>query len=47
MSTQETLLTADEFYEFLLSRTTDAMNWCDGEVIESSPANDQHGEIAG
>ena len=46
MTTQKTLLTAEEFYLFCCQND----GWyelVDGEVIELAPPNDEHGEIAG
>ena len=45
MSTQKTLLTADEFYDFCCSNDG-RYELIRGEVIELPPANDQHGEIS-
>lgn len=45
MSTQKTLLTADEFYDFCC-KNDGRYELVRGEVIELSPANDQHGEIS-
>ncbi len=45
MTTQKTLLTAEEFYLFCCEND----GWyelVDGEVVELAPLNDEHGEIA-
>ena len=46
MSTQKTLLTADEFYDFCC-KNDGRYELVDGEVVELSPVNDPHGAIAG
>ena len=45
MSTQKTLLTADEFYDFCC-KNDGRYELVRGEVIELAPANDEHSEIA-
>ena len=45
MTTQKTLLTADEFYLFCC-RNEGRYELVDGEVVELAPANDEHGENA-
>lgn len=45
MSTQKTLLTADQFYDFCC-QNDGRYELVRGEVIELAPANDEHGEIA-
>ena len=45
MSTQKTLLTADEFYDFCC-QNDGRYELVRGEVIELAPTNDQHGEIS-
>ena len=45
MSTQETLLTADEFYDFCC-KNDGRYELVRGEVIELSPVNDEHSGIA-
>ena len=45
MSTQKTLLTADEFYDFCC-KNDGRYELVRGEVIELAPTNDQHGEIS-
>jgi Uma2 family endonuclease len=45
MSTQKTLLTADEFYDFCC-KNDGRYELVRGEVIELAPANDEHGEIS-
>ena len=46
MTTQKTLLTAEEFYLFCC-RNDGRYELVDGEVLELAPANDEHGETAG
>ena len=45
MSTQKTLLTADEFYDFCC-KSGGRYELVDGEVVELSPVNDEHSGIA-
>ena len=45
MSTQKTLLTADEFYDFCC-KNDGRYELVDGEVVELSPVNDEHSGIA-
>ena len=45
MTTQKTLLTAEEFYLFCC-RNDGRYELVDGEVLEMAPPNDEHGEIA-
>ena len=45
MTTQKTLLTADEFYDFCC-QNDGRYELVKGEVIELSPVNDEHSEIA-
>ena len=45
MSTQKTLLTADQFYDFCC-HNDGRYELVRGEVIELAPTNDQHGEIS-
>ena len=45
MSTQKTLLTADEFYDFCCKKGG-RYELVDGEVVELSPVNDEHSGIA-
>ncbi len=45
MSTQKTLLTADQFFDFCC-KNDGRYELVRGEVIELAPANDQHGEIS-
>ena len=45
MSTQKTLLTADEFYDFCY-KNDGRYELVDGEVVELSPVNDEHSGIA-
>ena len=45
MTTQKTLLTADQFYDFCC-KNDGRYELVRGEVIELAPANDEHGEIA-
>ena len=45
MSTQKTLLTADQFYDFCC-KNDGRYELVRGEVIELAPANDEHGEIS-
>ena len=45
MSTQKTLLTAGQFYDFCC-KNDGRYELVRGEVIELAPANDEHGEIA-
>ena len=45
MTTQKTLLTAEEFY-FFCCQNDGWYELVDGEVIELAPPNDEHGEIA-
>ena len=45
MTTQKTLLTAEEFYLFCC-RNEGRYELVDGEVVELAPANDEHGENA-
>ncbi len=45
MSTQKTLLTADQFFDFCC-KNDGRYELVRGEVIELAPANDEHGEIA-
>ena len=45
MSTQKTLLTADQFYDFCC-QNDGRYELVRGEVIELSPVNDEHSEIA-
>ena len=45
MSTQKTLLTAGQFYDFCC-KNDGRYELVRGEVIELAPANDQHGEIS-
>ena len=45
MSTQKTLLTADQFYDFCC-QNDGRYELVRGEVIELAPANDEHGEIS-
>ena len=46
MTTQKTLLTAEEFYLFCCENDG-RYELVDGEVLELAPANDEHGETAG
>ena len=46
MTTQRTLLTAEEFYLFCC-QSEGRYELVDGEVVELAPPNDEHGEIAG
>ncbi len=46
MSTQKTLLTADEFFR-LYSHKDGKYELVDGEVVEMAPVNEEHGEVAG
>ena len=43
MSSQKTLLTADEFYLFCC-RSEGRYELVSGEVVELAPVNEQHGE---
>ena len=45
MSTQKTLLTAEEFFR-LYSHKDGRYELVDGEVVEMAPANEQHGAVA-
>ena len=45
MTTQKTLLTADEFFR-LYSHKEGRYELVDGEVVEMAPANEQHGAVA-
>ena len=45
MSTQKTLLTADEFFR-LYSHKDGRYELVDGEVVEMAPVNEQHGDSA-
>ena len=45
MTTQKTLLTAEEFYLFCC-QNDGRYELVDGEVLEMAPPNDEHGEIA-
>ena len=45
MSTQKTLLTAEEFYLFCC-QNDGRYELVDGEVVEMAPANEQHGAVA-
>ena len=45
MTTQKTLLTAEEFYLFCC-RNDGRYELVNGEVVELAPPNDEHGEIA-
>ena len=45
MTTQKTLLTADEFYDFCC-KNDGRYELVDGEVVELSPVNKQHGNAA-
>ena len=45
MTTQKTLLTADEFYDFCC-KNGGRYELVDGEVVELSPVNDEHSGIA-
>ena len=45
MTTQKTLLTADEFYLFCC-QNDGCYELVDGKVVELAPPNDEHGEIA-
>ena len=45
MTTRKTLLTADEFYDFCY-KNEGRYELVRGEVIELSPVNDEHSEIA-
>ena len=45
MTTQKTLLTAEEFYLFCCENDG-RYELVDGEVVELAPPNDEHGEIA-
>ena len=46
MTTQKTLLTADQFYDFCC-QNDGRYELVDGEVVELSPVNDPHGAVAG
>ena len=46
MTTQKTLLTADEFFEFCCENDG-RYELVQGEVVEMSPVNDPHGAVAG
>ncbi len=46
MSTQKTLLTADQFFDFCC-KNDGRYELVRGEVFELSPVNDQHGAVAG
>ncbi len=46
MTTQITLLTAEEFYRFC-QENDGCYELADGGVVELAPPNDEHGEIAG
>ena len=45
MTSQKTLLTADEFFDFCC-RNDGRYELVDGEVVELAPANEQHGSAA-
>ena len=45
MSTQKTLLTAEEFFR-LYSHKDGRYELVDGEVVEMAPVNEEHGEVA-
>ena len=45
MTTQKTLLTAEEFYVFCC-KNDGRYELVDGEVVDLAPPNDEHGEIA-
>ena len=45
MSTQKTLLTADDFYR-LYSHLENRYELVDGEVVEMAPVNEWHGKVA-